>query len=264
MLSSHEAPAEKWRSRSANAPFRASIDGNACWETSRPGPDLAAALKTCPGGRVLLAFELAEIRDYFVEGHLDQGAQSEADGIDVASARRRPAPTAKPKPASVEEAAAIYIAAKKRLDLAYAAIEAAFNGKFQRLLDAGEVKAAVSVLRAMPDTHLRSIAITRLGDSGLWDFRDPLHNVPRQPYSREQAAAMVEWQRAAKVKWSAEDALGELAMAKARELLSTDGLDALRDFEATLPRSMTKAFVADMIHVEANRPDGMSASPRVP
>lgn len=86
-----------WDTHAAQAPYRASISGQAEWDMDLPNPNLAVANRISPGGRLLMAFSLEALRDCFVEGHVHQGAQVEPDGASrAAPARPTPAPACKP------------------------------------------------------------------------------------------------------------------------------------------------------------------------
>ena len=74
-------PAE-WARNQASAPYRASVRGKARLDENVASPDLVACSRRLPGGRILFAFEAAELRDLFVASHYDQGARLEADGFD--------------------------------------------------------------------------------------------------------------------------------------------------------------------------------------
>jgi len=236
---------ENWKAKSPKAVYRASIGPNAVWDTDRPRPDLAVAAKVSPGGRMLMAFEMKEIRDYFVEGHADQEAQVEPDGAERASPRRTAEVHAFPKADDLAASIRIYSEARALLNEAHDAIERAFNDEFARLFDAGRAGEAISLLRIMPDTHLRSSAIMRLQDAG-WNFdANPIWKAAPTAYTREQAVALVQWQRASMQEASANEAFAKFAMERVQEILDEEGREAAEAFGLSLPGSVTKAFVMD-------------------
>lgn len=237
----------RWTERAPSAPYRASVGNGAHWDTDLPSPNLAEAVRVSPGGRLLLAFRVKEVRDFFVEGHAHQGAQAELDGCERATSRKGEAPKANPPTESLDEAISAYVVARKAEREADGLIERHFNDKIGRLLSGGEPRKALELLRSMPDNALRAIAVSAVMKSGLWNIdENPMWKVEPAPYDSERAGAMVLWQRASKGLRAAEDVFGKLAMQRARELLDGEGNEAVAEFMHTLPASVTKAFVADM------------------
>lgn len=244
---------ENWAKKAPSAIYRASVAPTTFGEIPRPHPDLASASKVSPGGRMLMAFELAAVRDYFVEGHADQGAQTEPDRCETASARR-PYRAITPEASDYESALALYVAAIRRRRAANERVEAHFRGPINAALENGDVELAVSILAAMPDTAERIFSFEDIKRSGLWDFNErPLGHVRRAFYTQEQAEALVEWQRADKEYSSCDDIFADFARERGRELLSNEGPEALTEFAHSLPGSITKAYMCDWADQEAKK-----------
>ncbi|MCS4088433.1 hypothetical protein [Rhizobium sp. BK176] len=263
--SNSPASLENWSKKAGRAIYRASVGPKSYWDGNRPSPSLAVAGKVCPGGRMLLAFDMEELRDYFVEGHADNGVQAEPDLCEKASPYRQIAVASAPRATDLETSIPIYVTARKALDEAYKAIERVFNGPFQALMDADKVKQAIAVINAMPDTYLRSSAIGQLLASKKWDTeKNPIGHIDPAPYSREQAAALIQLQRAKKADRIAGDIHGKFAMERAEVILAEDGEEALREFAATLPPSIARAHMAVMERQAArNRDKPASYGPKM-
>ncbi|MBY3157316.1 hypothetical protein HFO56_33870 [Rhizobium laguerreae] len=262
--SNSPASLENWKAKADRAIYRASVGPNTYWEGNRPAPDLAVAAKVCPGGRMLMAFEFEELRDYFVEGHADNGGQREPDGCDRASPFRPVARNDLPLPAYLESSIPAYLTARKALVDSHSEIERVFNVPFQIALDSDKVRTAISMINAMPDTHLRSVAISKLLDSKKWDTeKKPIWQIEAAPYSRKQAAALVRWQRAKKSERVAEDIHGEFAMDRAQAILEQEGEEALKAFAATLPPSVTRAYISVMGRRTSDRGQPSAAGPKM-
>lgn len=252
---------ENWKKKADHAIYRASVGPNTHWEGNRPAPDLAVAAKVCPGGRMLMAFEMEELRDYFVDGHADNGAQAEPDRCERATPYRPQAVKAVARATDLESSIPIYIAARKVLTECHNEIERVFNVPFQELMDADKVKEAISIINAMPDTHLRSVAVSRLIDSKKWDTdKTPIWHIDAASYSREQASALVRWQRAKKADRIAGDIHGQFAMERARAILEEEGEEALKEFAATLPPSIARAHISIMDSQDVGKRKHTSAS----
>ncbi|MDW9481784.1 hypothetical protein GOB57_24350 [Sinorhizobium meliloti] len=210
-----------------------------------------------------MAFELAELRDYFVDGHADQGAQREPDGCERSRPHRAERIDIPQPPQDLESSIPVYVEARKRLQDALNEIERLFNLPFQQLLEAGQAREAIEVLNAMPDTHLKSVAISHLLESKKWDHeKNPIWKVGLSPYTREQAGALVQWQRAKKAERAAGEIHGKFAMEKAQEILDDEGNEAVVAFAETLPSSITKAFVMDLaFHRKRREPEAGTSAP---
>ena len=145
---------DRWSRLSASAQFRASINGDCSWGNDRPSPDLITCSRISPGGRMLVAFEIAAVRDYFVDGHLDQGAQPEPDGANRASARRSTQDPWSPDPQvvgnSFDLAVAAYSLAAEQHRAAEAQLDAYVLPRIAELKADGEIKAAVALRNALP------------------------------------------------------------------------------------------------------------------
>ncbi|MCZ7862515.1 hypothetical protein O9X98_14165 [Agrobacterium salinitolerans] len=257
--SNSPASLENWKAKAGLAIYRASVGSNTHWDGVRPSPDLAVAGKVCPGGRMLLAFEFEELCVYFVEGHADNGAQREPDGCEMAGPYRREARFGPALPEDLEASIPFYLEARERLAASLNEIERVFNVPFKRLLDSDKPEEAIAVLNAMPDTYLRSVATSHLLDSKKWDVdQNPIWRIDAAPFSREQAAALVRWQRSRKAEKAASHIHGEFAMKQAREILDEEGEEAVRAFAATLPPSMSKAFISVMTRQEVRKSNAPS------
>lgn len=261
--SNSPASLENWRAKADRAIYRASVGPNTHWEGKRPSPNLAVAAKVCPGGRMLMAFELEELRDYFVEGHSNNGAQREPDGCERAGPYRPVTPGKTTLSLDLESSIPVYLEARKNLGATHKEIERVFNVPFQQLLTADRLEEAIAVLNAMPDTHLRSVAVSQLLESKKWDLdKNSIWDIDAAPYTREQAVALVRWQRSRKAEKAALDVHGKFAMERAKEILEDEGEEAVKAFAETLPPSITRAFISTMARQEARQESRPSSSPK--
>ena len=87
--SRHAVPPQ-WARLRHSAPFRATVRRKARLDADLSSPDLVACSRVLPGGRMLLAFDSAALRDLFVMSHEGQGARAEAD--DYEGPERAPLP----------------------------------------------------------------------------------------------------------------------------------------------------------------------------
>jgi hypothetical protein len=232
LLFSREERAAHWNMAAPEYPYRASINGDAEWDFSRPLPDdLADAARITPGGRLLLAFRHAEVRDYFVEGHLDQGAKVERDGAEKAT--RPTSIDAKEQSAlpTLDEAAAAVQGTHRAMRAAEDAVEQAFLVEAKNLLAEGRVKSALGIVKSIPgDCVSRTFGIDAAGKAG-WDHAAlPFDSIDKTPLTAERGRALLRWLRAMKADKAAEKALETLvaepleALIKAKDL---DGAEAL-------------------------------------
>jgi hypothetical protein len=255
--SNSPASLENWKAKADRAIYRASVGPNTHWEGKRPSSSLAVAGKVCPGGRMLMAFELEELRDYFVEGNADNGVQREPDGCEKAGPFRSATTRKAALPQDLASSIPAFLEARKNLGVSHNEIERVFNEPYEILLDSDKTKEAIAALNAMPDTYLRSRAISQLLDSRKWDVdQKPIWDVAAAPYTREQAGVLVRWQRARNAEKALSDVHGEFAMEKARELLDEEGEEAVKAFSDTLPPSITRSFISVMVAREARKNDG--------
>ena len=197
----------EWTEKAKTAPFRASVNQDPSWDTDNPSYTLAAAYKRSPGGRLLLAFELEEVRDFFVDGHEENGAQAEPDGATRASARHKKDAAAKPV-VSLDEAFAAYHSASNRLNLAREEVDQAFLLDIMLLARRGEIAEAAAILHSMPGRcEEKTIAMSRLLDMGL---RDEAAWCEPAPLTQPRAAALRTWQRAFLVEKKAHAVMSDL------------------------------------------------------
>lgn len=237
----------KWAECAHTAPYRASVGADICWGTDRPHWDLATALKSSRRGhRLLMAFELAEVRDYFVEGHRDQDAQVEPDGAEEAGPRQPK--ISRPAPRTLEEAKATVIASGLAEQAAQDEVERVFNREVDRLLTEHKAEEALRIIRSMhPDCAMRMIAFDAVRKSGQWDFdAKPLWKLEPMPFTQERAATIFAWLRAHLDNRAAEDDIGAIALPMAQDILDREGYAAVAAFNETMPPCMTKVFIADM------------------
>lgn len=184
-----------WRAATSNAPYRASVGTDIVWNTMDPNPrDLSVAyLSSRRGHRLLLAFERLEDRDYFLACYSDQDAQSEPNGTDVASSRRPK--QKKRQPASLDEAKLALAAARTAEIAALADVERGFNDEIEALLRQNEVHAALRLVKSMhPDCVMRSLAISRIHETGKWDREtEPFYKIEALPLNPKRASLMIAW-----------------------------------------------------------------------
>lgn len=214
---------------------------------------------------MLLAFQLEELRDYFVEGHAGNGVQKEPDHAESAGAFRNIPITQETLPRDLEESIGLYIEARRALKAALDLIDGEFNAPFMALLEAGKHEDAVAVLNAMPDTYLRTVAIERLLQSGMADTsREAIFAISAAPYSREQASALVQWQRARIDERRIGDIHGDFALRRAEDILKSEGEEALTEFAEILPPSMARAHIASMVRTggEARKTNAARPAPK--
>lgn len=237
-----------WSRLAAQAPYRASIDSKAHWDVARPAPDLAVASRVSPGGRLLMAFELQELRDYFVEGHADQGAQAEANGAEKASARRAKPVRSESRQMPMQQVFDGYVQAEKARGEADHLVFDVFNAEVQRLRTAGEGEKAVAIINSLPDGMARQKLVMQALDSGWWDREaKPMWKVPSAPYTRERAAALVVWQRAEKAYRTAAAILGAHVQPLVQGFVARGDRQGLTGLIEATPNSVEKAFMRDAL-----------------
>jgi len=161
------ASLDHWATQAASAPFRASIRNDVSWIIGHPSPDLIAASRVCPGGRLLLAFTLEALRDYFVEGYTDQGAQVEPDHATRAHPFH-PHAHSRLTPVTLDQAIAQYHAAVVARQALASSLNDAFVRPAQTLFDGGQIMAAMAQLKAMPDHPLRTQVVLTYRADPQW------------------------------------------------------------------------------------------------
>nr|WP_250808198.1 hypothetical protein [Neorhizobium tomejilense] len=238
------ASIENWIRLGRDMPFRASISSSCYWDVGRPPPYLIAASKVCRGGRMLLAFPLAETRDYFVEGHTDQGAQVEDDFCKVASPRRNQGP--KPRMSPDYETARIEVGeALRAYKIAGDRIGEVFLPDVIRLLAGDRPREAMALARSMPvDSVEKAIAMTRISESGKYDpGKHATGGIEPTAYDARRASAMYEWQKAHNSMERLEEPFAAMAFKKARQVLAEEGHDALLEMIDEVPPVVSKVHL---------------------
>jgi hypothetical protein len=248
--SNSPAALEHWTDMAPQAPHRASIDGDAFWDLERPSPNLAAAMKVSPGGRLLLAFRLKDVRDYFVEGHLDQGAQVESDGAERATARRsRVQPNSAPSERTLEQVFDIYREAARAYDRALDGLREVFTVEALRLLSDGQVEQAKAVINSMPASPAKHLAISELSRHGGWE-RDssPFWKTEPADYTPERAAALLAWGRPHRAEQAASEAMQAVLTPLLDDFLATGDRQGLADLIDLTPPSIERAYLMDALN----------------
>lgn len=156
---------KNWNEIAQECPYRASISSSASWRF-HPSPDLIDAQKVSPGGRYLLAFRSKEVRDYFVEGYLDQGVKVEEDWC-----VRATKPEAVTKVASAilsfEEASAAFVRSRAAYRNADAAVDQLFGSDIKKLIAHGKATDALRlVVYIHGDCVTRTLGMSALMDAG--------------------------------------------------------------------------------------------------
>jgi hypothetical protein len=234
---------EHWASMAPKAPYRASVKPNACWESGKPHPRLIAASRVSPGGRLLLAFEHAGIRDYFVAGHISEGAQAEPDNAERASRRK---PVAASKPSTLDEAFDAYRVARKAEDDAIKVLEGMFQVEALRLIEERRFDEAMAIINAMPaDTVMKTICIERLMKAGHDFEAKPLWKVEPIAYTAEHGAALAAWMVAKNAEDAAEKVMGKMVWPLVDAFVKSGDRDGLTALIARTPASVQRAFMID-------------------
>lgn len=251
----------QWIAAARDLPYRASISGNCDWDVGRPSHHMAGALRVSPGGRILLAFAVSEVRDYFVLGHIDQGAQVEDDFAPQATTRSGRPPEPK-LPEDYETAVVDFENALRHRTDGEKAIEAAFVEPMRALLFARRTVDAVALWRSMPDTVSKTLAFGELKQSGQWDFdKVKAHTVAPTPYDAQRGAALVSWQRSRNAMERIEQRFDELARERAEDILRHYGHEALMEFVDSVPNSIGKVNLKMFVRRTAPATQPMSSGP---
>lgn len=236
-----------WKLVEANAPYRASINGDCHWDVMAPDPNLAAAMRVSPGGRLLAAFEHAEVRDFFVDGHLPQGAQPEPDFASRARARQRMADPALTDLESIqnsfEAANNSYSEADEATRSADKALELFARDWIRTFKAEGKIQDALRLRNALPGDTMAKVLVL--------DMLRPLE--PSQvslagtaPMTPELAALSLTWQRAHRRERALADAITETAGLHGRQLFAEGKSDELSTFIASIRYPIARAFLIDM------------------
>lgn len=245
--SNSPAVLERWANAVSKAPYRASIDGDACWNVGKPSPNLAKAMRVSPGGRLLAAFDLEDLRDHFVEGHIDQGAQAESDGVERASARR-PRPDEPPLVSTLNEAFAKYEDARLLKQSSENILRKVFVERVKSRMADGDVDGALALIASMPRSTEKDIAITHLIERGDWNYKEkPMHSVSPEPYSSDRAAALLAYSRADRALNVAIDQMNRLLQPLVDDYLSRGDREALAELIERTPASFERAAMMDAL-----------------
>lgn len=257
-----------WKTIASECPYRASVSGSVSWRF-HPSPDMIDTQKVSPGGRVLLAFRSREIRDYFVEGYLDQGVKVEEDWSACAT-KPKPATNVAADVLTFEEASASVVHARAAYRAADDVINDLFLKEIKELIAKDRTADALRIVVSIHgDCVTRALGLSALQAAGH-DFE--AHSVAQTealPLTPERAVALTDWLKARKANKKAEDTLGKIVNAKLSEIMATKGRAPAIEFAEALPPSMVKVFAIDRArHGKAVEPveldeDGMSSGPRI-
>jgi hypothetical protein len=249
-----------WSTFAPSLPYRASISTDAEWSFKAPRQEMIDVQKRCRGKRTMLAFELAEVRDLFVDGHFDNRAMTEADFADVPDRtlkRPRPERTGFEK-LDLEEIFARTNAAIAVENAAEDAVCNVFAPVVDDLISRGDAGGALAVIHAMPkDSTEKTLSMDRVMKSGIWDRNAiPYDRVYAARLTAPQATVSLDLHRSQRIRRRMTSEMGIRAMDHLRELLVTSHEEA-EAFARTVPRSVEKAFMMDAIYqarIEASKP----------
>lgn len=218
---------QKWKEIAHIVPYRASVGSGICFRTDHPSPwDLATIFKAARRGyRLLMAFEHAEVRDYFVECYRHEDIQMEPDGAEEARPRQR-----KPSAArllnvqeymagiSAKGAIATYGRLQKGSENE---VKRIFNNEIDRLLEQRNPLDALRLARSMhAKCVFKTFAIETIMKSGQWDVSaQPYDRIAPMPLTPERAAIMTVW---LKGHHDCQDALKALQKLEDEKLASED------------------------------------------
>ncbi|AQT06242.1 hypothetical protein A0U91_14540 (plasmid) [Acetobacter persici] len=157
---------------------------------------MATGKKVCPNGRILLAFSMEALRDYFLSGHIDQQAQAEPDNASQAS-EFRVFPSTTVEGLSLEQSFERYTQADTRLNSAVSAMKRLFTAEILRFAEKKDFWKSCALLKSMPPCALRYEAgskmyeiATRHGESNI---RLILQSERPEPYNWDRAAVLRDW-----------------------------------------------------------------------
>jgi hypothetical protein len=240
---------ERWAEVQTSAPYRASINADCYWESGRPAPDIAQAMKVIQGGqRMMVAFHLAELRDYFVEGHLDQGAQVEPDGAEKPSPRQRKS-TKKVRALTLQQSFANYRYARQQRDYIDQGLKRIFCDDAIRLVLHGKTAEAIDTIDAMPDCPAKGWAISELANNYKLNIgtERATHGTSFQ-YNKDQARMLLLWQRAKNAYDSAIKTMEEILAPLVQDCIAHNDRHSLNELIAITPHSVVRAFMIDALN----------------
>lgn len=236
---------EAWDRKAPAAPYRASIDGNASWDTDRIAPHVMAAARISPGGRMLMAFELAEVRDLFVESHADQGCQVEPNDAVRASPRvGRAAEDLTVLP--MDDLIARLAEANGEHRSAELAVDVLYMKGMSDLLEAKDPAGALRLVSGIPSNCVaKTFCLDALNKTV------PIASIPRTDgmdagYTAEQATACLAWLKVDNERRRIEDAVAPLARAHVKALMTEGRTDEADAFLKAFPASVLRAFLHDV------------------
>ncbi|MCE6957899.1 hypothetical protein LAZ40_02350 [Cereibacter sphaeroides] len=239
-----------WASCSERAPYRASLPASVSWDFDRPDHRQVTAFRVSPGGRLLCAFELAEVRDWFVDGFADLGAQVEPDRAERASARRARPPAPAAREGDLESLFQAVRAADAARRAAEAPIRQAFNEPAEALLAAGDIAGAEAIRASMPDLVERMLLTQKIREACDQTGALPVP-APPAPLDAARATALLDEQRASRAFREAEAAMEAAVWPVARDLAESGDRDGLRDLIGRVPPCVCRAFLVDWERHEA-------------
>lgn len=233
-------------------PFRASVDRAPSWGDDRPSYTLAVALKRS-GDRILLAFDLAETRDLFVEGNLDNEVQVEPDGAEQASAWRPSDQPPAPPADTLDQAFSTYRLSEHRMVLARQGMEDAFIPDVRILAMRGDVAQAAGLVMLIPsgspENHLARLVFPHVGVS----FEDVAPRDPPRP-TRKQAVALLAWQRAWLAKKAAHEVMSTMVKPLYQDCLNRRDFRGMAELIDRIPPSTIRALLQAGLKRHAPKP----------
>lgn len=236
-----------WLQDFGNFPYRASVRNDSEWGSNLPSPHMAGAWKRFRA-RTVLGFELEEVRDYFVEGHAFQGAKREKNYADAPTPLAPKTKKHRP-PSNMDEAKLAYFHAAVDRRRALEAMEAVFVRDIESHFKHGNLEEGVEIINSMPGNSVaKSIAITRLMESGLWDrSTQKLSDYPAAPLTPVRAGVMHMELKAENRFKRAEQDLEDIAVPMFDEYLENNDRDRMEKLRDMLPNGMMKATVVDAL-----------------
>ncbi|GBQ84714.1 hypothetical protein AA14337_2895 [Acetobacter malorum DSM 14337] len=254
MNSRHEPRAAPGAGRAPqNAPFRASIPRDSDFKNTRPQLSLAVGKKMCPNGRILLAFSMETLRDYFLSGHIDQQAQAEPDNAPEAK-EFRGAPSVTAEGLSLEQSFERYTQADARLNAAVNTMQRVFTDEILRLAEKKDFWKSCALLKSMPSCALRYEAgskmyeiATRHGESNI---RLILQSESPEPYNWDRAAALRDWGNSVnELQRACDDMLG-LLKPLIEDCERRFDREGLMDLIARTPDSIPRTIMMDKLEYD--------------
>jgi hypothetical protein len=213
---------------------------------------------------MILAFEIAEVRDYFVEGHRDQGAQCEPDRAEEPSPRIGQTPQGV-RFADYEEGREAMIEALAGYEAARGLMSDAFLGDIREMISADRMDDAVALASSMPtDCVEKAMAWSFIAASGKRDLaNDGAMRVAPTPPDARRARAMHSWMAATNAPRRVEEPFYEIAAHRAREVFEQEGHEALIEMIDQVPPFVGKVHLVMFARKNAPQSD-MVTRPMAP